>query len=151
MARSSRQIKILELISKKEIDTQEELAAELQQAGFTVTQATISRDIKELGLVKVTTSDKRQKYAKEASGEANISNKLAGIFRHSVLSIDYAVNMVVIKTVAGGANTAGMLVDKLNIEGVLGCVAGDDTLFIVSKSEKIAVNLVEKLDEMINQ
>ena len=110
MARNARQLKILELISKKDIETQDELAAELKREHFPATQATISRDIKELGLVKVS-DGKKQKYARDAA-DSNISAKLLNMFRHAVFSIDYALNNVVIKTISGAANSAGMFVDR---------------------------------------
>lgn len=97
MARNARQMKILELISDSPIETQEDLAARLMEAGFSVTQATISRDIKELGLVKI--NDKgRQRYAKENGGNKHLSSNMANIYRNAVLSITSAQNLVVLKT-----------------------------------------------------
>lgn len=150
MARSARQMKILELISKKDVETQDELAAELMRAHFNVTQATISRDIKELGLIKVSTQDGRQKYSKEMA-DNGISGKIINLFKNAVLSIDYAVNIVVIKTLSGSASTAGLMIDKLSNPDVLGCVAGDDTVMVITRSENIAVKLVNSLNEIILQ
>lgn len=150
MARNARQQKILELISKKDIETQDELAYELQQADFVVTQATISRDIKELGLVKITTDSKKQKYVRELS-DYNVSSKLLSMYKHAVLSIDHALNIVVIKTLAGGASAAGMMVDRLENSDILGCVAGDDTVMIVSRSERDAADIALKLTELLNR
>lgn len=150
MARSARQVKILDLIARKDIETQEELAYELQQAGLEVTQATISRDIKELGLVKVSSGGKRQKYIRENS-DRNVSSKIINIFKHAVLSIDSAMNIVVIKTVSGSGNAAGMMADRLENSDILGCVAGDDTVIIVTRSQKSALELVETLNEIMNQ
>ena len=147
MARNARQLKILELIAKKDIETQDELAAELLSENFPVTQATISRDIKELGLVKVS-DGKKQKYAREYS-DYSISNKILNMFRHAVYSVDYALNTVVIKTISGAANSAGMFVERLNNYGVMGCVAGDDTVLIVTRSEAAAHGLVEELNEIM--
>ena len=147
MARNARQLKILELIAKKDIETQDELAAELLSENFPVTQATISRDIKELGLVKVS-DGKKQKYAREYS-DYSISNNILNMFRHAVYSVDYALNTVVIKTISGAANSAGMFVDRLNNDGVMGCVAGDDTVLIVTRSEAAAHGLVEELNEIM--
>ncbi|MDR2201811.1 MAG: arginine repressor [Clostridiales bacterium] len=149
MARNTRQQKILELISAKSIETQDELAEELARAQFNVTQATISRDIKELGLIKVTTPEGRQKYSREAA-DAQFAGKIVSLFKHAVISIDRALNIVVIKTLSGGANSAGLMIDKLNIGGVLGCVAGDDTVMIVTKTEETAEGVVNALNAILN-
>lgn len=146
-ARNARQLKILELIAQKDIETQDELAAELLRENFPVTQATISRDIKELGLVKVS-DGKKQKYAREYN-DYSISNKILNMFRHAVYSVDYALNIAVIKTISGAANSAGMFVDRMNFGGVMGCVAGDDTLMVITKSEAVAHDLVEELNEIL--
>jgi len=148
MPRSARQIKILELIARKEIETQDELASALIAADFPVTQATISRDIKELGLVKITMSDGRQKYARDYS-DGSLGGKVVALFRQAVLSVDYALNTVVIKTLSGGANSAGLMIDRLENAEVLGCVAGDDTVLAVTKSEQAAKKLVDALNEII--
>lgn len=147
MARNARQLKILELIAKKDIETQDELAAELLRENFHVTQATISRDIKELGLVKVS-DGKKQKYARDVA-DNNISAKLLNMFRHAVFSIDYALNNVVIKTISGAANSAGMFVDRMGDEDVMGCVAGDDTVLIITKSETASERIVRALHEIL--
>ena len=147
MARNARQLKILELISKKDIETQDELAAELKREHFPATQATISRDIKELGLVKVS-DGKKQKYARDAA-DSNISAKLLNMFRHAVFSIDYALNNVVIKTISGAANSAGMFVDRMGDADVMGCVAGDDTVLIITRSQAASLRIVETLKEIL--
>lgn len=150
MARSARQMKILELIQKKDIETQEDLAAELMLAHFNVTQATVSRDIKELGLIKVTSPDGSQRYVKE-QGDRSIENKMFAMFRSSVTAIDSAMNIVVIKTLSGSASAAGLIVDKLAGSDVLGCVAGDDTVMIVTRNEDAAAALLGTLNEVINE
>lgn len=150
MARSARQIKILELITKKNIETQDELALQLQQAGFVVTQATISRDIKELGIIKITYDGKRQKYIREF-GDRNISSKIINIFKHAVISIDSAMNIVVIKTLSGSGNSAGMMIDRLENLDIMGCVAGDDTVIAITKTPESALKIVDALNEIINQ
>lgn len=147
MARNARQLKILELIARKDIETQDELAAELLRENFPVTQATISRDIKELGLVKVS-DGKKQKYARDAA-DSNISSKLLNMFRHAVFSVDYALNNVVIRTISGAANSAGMFVDRMGDESVMGCVAGDDTVLVITKSEAASRQLVESIREIL--
>lgn len=151
MARSARQMKILEIIQEKDIDTQDELAAQLQSAGFEVTQATISRDIKELGIVKVAIGSSKQKYTRDYGDFNSISAKISNLFKHSVLSIECANNLIVIKTLTGSANMAGMMVDGLNNSSVLGCVAGDDTVFIAVKTNKDAENLTDILRQLIAQ
>ena len=148
MPRSARQIKILELIGREGIETQDELGGALSAAGFSVTQATISRDIKELGLVKITLADGRQKYARDYT-DTSVGGRVVALFRHAVVSIDYALNNVVIKTVPGSANTAGLMVDRLENVQVLGCVAGDDTVLVITKSEAASKKLVDALNEVI--
>ncbi len=147
MPRNTRQIKLLELISDKEIETQDELAKELQNAGFEVTQATVSRDIKELGLIKISADGKRQRYTKER-GDSAVASKFTDMFRHSVVSIDFAVNIVVIRTLSGSANVAGAMIDRLKNKSVLGCVAGDDTVFAVLRDEASAEEMVAQLREI---
>ena len=147
MARNARQLKILELISKKDIETQDELAAELVREHFQATQATISRDIKELGLVKVS-DGKKQKYARDAA-DSNISVKLLNMFRHAVFSIDYALNNVVVKTISGAANSAGMFVDRMGDPDVIGCVAGDDTVLVITRGEQASLRIVAALKEIL--
>lgn len=147
MTRNSRHLKLLELIQKKDIETQEELAEELNKAGFSVTQATVSRDIKDLGLIKVSAGGRRQKYAKEP-GAKTITAKFSDMFKSSVVTIDYAQNIVVIKTLSGGANIAGMMIDSLNSKSVLGCVAGDDTVFAVLRSIEDAESMTQRLQEI---
>ena len=134
MARSARQMKILELITDNVVETQDDLARMLKDAGFNATQATISRDIKELGIVKMSIDGKRQKYVREF-GDRSVSNdKLVNIFKNAVISILYANNIVVIKTMSGSANIAGMMLDRLENPDILGCVAGDDTVMAVTKN-----------------
>ena len=147
MTRNARQGKILELIEEKDIETQEELVKELQNSGFEVTQATVSRDIKELGLIKISADGKRQKYTKERT-DNTVMSKFTDMFRHSVVTIDYALNIVVIKTLSGSANVAGAMVDRLKNSSVLGCVAGDDTVFAVLRDERAAEDLTQKLREI---
>ena len=122
MARSLRQSKILEIISMKEVETQDELVAYLRAANFDITQATISRDIKELGLIKVLGSEGKYKYAIVDSGNQGISNKNISIFKELVISVKPAQNLCVIKTIKGMAGGVCSMVDKLNLSNVLGAV-----------------------------
>lgn len=149
MARNARQSKILELISDKQIETQEELVGELLKAGFEVTQATVSRDIKELGLVKVSVDGKRQRYTREKNDTA-VTSKFTDLFRNSFVSVDYAGNIVVVKMLAGSGNIAGAMIDREKNPKVLGCVAGDDTVFAVLRDEESAKEMVDNLYELVN-
>lgn len=146
MTRTDRQNKILELISSRSIETQEELVEELKSAGFDVTQATISRDIKELGLVKVSENGK-QRYDRERIN-SNVTIKFKDMYKHSVLSIDCAVNLVVVKTLSGSANIVAIMVDRLDNKNALGCIAGDDTVFIACRDEKCAQEVSKALSEL---
>lgn len=150
MARTGRQLKLIEIINKNEIETQEALAKALRNEGYLVTQATVSRDIKDLGLIKVMTPNKTYKYAQPASTEQKSSGKMLNLFRECVISIDYAGHLIVIKTVSGGANSAATLVDKLNFPEVMGCVAGDDTILVVIKDQQKIVPIVEKLKSLLD-
>lgn len=147
--RSGRHAAILEIIGNKEIETQEELCAELNKQGYSVTQATVSRDIKELRLFKVAGADKKYKYAYLDEGSNKISPKMQNLFRECVLSIRYALNQVVVKTLRGNGSNAGMIVDKLNLPEIVGTLAGDDTLLIVAESEEKAKIVTEKLNEFL--
>lgn len=132
MARSSRQSKILELISTREIETQDELVACLRDADFDITQATISRDIKELGLIKILSSETgRYKYSIVETGEQAISNKYIAIFKEVVISVRTAQNLCVLKTIKGMASSVCSFVDKLNLSNLMGAVYGEDTVMII--------------------
>ena len=150
MARTGRQLKLIEIINKNEIETQEALAEALRNEGYLVTQATVSRDIKDLGLIKVMTPNKTYKYAQPASTEQKSSGKMLNLFRECVISIDYAGHLIVIKTVSGGANSAATLVDKLNFPEVMGCGAGDDKILVVIKDQQKIVPIVEKLKSLLD-
>ena len=149
MYRNARQQKILELIASKEIDTQEELCAELNKLNFNVTQATISRDIKELKLYKVAGSKKKYKYACLDSGQKSAQNKMQTLFRECVVSINYANNIIIIKTMRGNGGTTCIFVDSLQLKEIIGTIAGDDNVLIVVDSNENAPIIVEKLKEYI--
>lgn len=149
MMRSGRHTTILDIISKMEIETQEELCAELNKQNYKVTQATVSRDIKELRLFKVAGVGKKYKYAYIDEGLNRISPKMQNLFRECVLSMRPAMNQVVIKTLRGNGSNAGMIVDKLNFQEIVGSIAGDDTLLIVTESPEQANIVVEKLNEFL--
>ena len=120
MLRAARHAKILEIISEKEIETQEELCAELNARNYVVTQATISRDIRDLHLFKVAGVEKKYRYSYINEDESEVSPKMKSLFRDCVIGISYAQNMVVIKTLTGNGANAGTVVDKLNYQEVLG-------------------------------
>ena len=146
MLRSARHAKILEIISNKEIETQEELCEELNQMNHVVTQATISRDIRDLHLFKVAGMEKKYRYAYINDGESEISPKMKSLFRECVLSVKSAQNLVVVKTLIGNGGNAGAVVDKLSYEEIIGSVAGDDTLLIICTNTDAAEIVVEKLN-----
>ena len=147
--RSGRQAVILEIISSMEIETQEELCAELTKRNYNVTQATVSRDIKELRLFKVAGVEKKYRYAYIDDGNNKISPKMHKLFRECVLTMRPAMNQVVIKTLRGNGSNAGMIVDKVNLPEIVGTLAGDDTLLIVTESVEAAKIVVEKLSEFL--
>jgi len=149
MLRSARHAKILELISHKEIETQEELCAELQAMNLMVTQATISRDIRDLHLFKVAGIEKKYRYAYINDGEGELSPKMLSLFRNCVLSVRSAQNLVVVKTLAGNGANAGAVIDKLNYPSIVGSVAGDDTLLIVCEDNDRAIAVVDKINEFL--
>ncbi len=134
-----RQTKILELIEKEPLETQEELSARLREAGFDTTQATVSRDIKELRLIKVMTADGSYRYATAASEqEGGMQIRVRRIFRESVTSVAVAQNIVVIKTLPGLANAAGYAIDAMRDPTVIGTLAGDDTVFCAMRDNESA-------------
>lgn len=147
MNKNKRKEKILEIVSKTEVNTQEELIAVLQAQGLAVTQATVSRDIKELGLVKVAGKVKKYRYARPEDTRSDISGHVDRL-RAVVLSCECAQNIVVIKTLAGNGNSIGVIIDSSKFEGVLGSIAGDDTIFIVTTDAVTAINVRDAFREM---
>ena len=145
MLRSARHTKILELIAHKEIETQEELCAELNKLNFVVTQATISRDIRDLHLFKISGIQKKYRYAYINDSENEISPRMKNLFRDCVLSVRAAQNLVVIKTLTGNGANAGTVIDKLGYEEIVGSVAGDDTVLVVCTTSETAEEIVEKI------
>ncbi|MDD2227444.1 MAG: arginine repressor [Clostridia bacterium] len=149
MARSNRQSKILELISTKEIETQDELVSELRNLDFDITQATISRDIKELRLIKILSAETgKYKYAVVENENQAVSNKYILVFKEAVISIKSARNLCVLKTIKGMASAVCGIIDKLNLENVLGSVCGDDTVMIILPSDSNAENTTTTLNRI---
>ena len=149
MLKSARHAKILEIITEKEVETQEELCAELNALNYVVTQATISRDIRDLRLFKVAGVEKKYRYAYINEEESEISSKMRSLFRDSVVSVRAAQNLVVIKTLSGNGANAGAVVDKFDHEEIVGSVAGDDTLLIVCVDDHAALAVVEKITNLL--
>ena len=151
--KAKRHAKILELIEEFDIDTQEELQDRLNQAGFTVTQATVSRDIKELRLIKTLSPNGNYHYTThgEKGGRVDLSFKFHAIFAEAVNSIDYAQNLVVIKCYTGMANAACEVFDALKWKNVVGTLSGDDTFLIVARSERDAKTICSELTRHIGQ
>ena len=144
-----RHAKIIELIENNEIQTQGEIVAHLQAAGFDVTQATVSRDIKDLRLIKVSKEGGAPVYTQSHNTlQLRFNEKLTGIFSNSVISIAHAGNIIVVKTLSGAANAAASAIDSIGFEEVLGSIAGDDTIMIVTKNEKDCRYVCSRLSEM---
>ena len=150
MARSARQSKILELISTKEIETQEELARELKNAGFDITQATISRDIKELALTKILSSTGKYKYAILGSEQQVVSNKYIAIFKECVISVKAALNLTVVRTIKGMGQSVCSFIDKLNLTELMGATYGDDAVMLVFPSTTFASEAVATLSQLLS-
>ena len=149
--KSQRQAKILEIIANKSIETQEQLLTELQSAGFRGTQATISRDIKELRIVKELTSLGTYRYTTSASDlGSSFSARLNTIFRECVISFDYAQNIIVVRTLPGLASAAGSAIDAMNLHTIVGTLAGDDTVMIVMRDNNSAAAFCGEIKNLTN-
>ncbi len=146
--KKERQSRILSLINEFPIETQEELQQRLGDLGFEVTQATVSRDIKELRIVKMLDAGGVYRYAVNSASHGK-SLKYLDIFSHSAVSVEYSMNDVVIKCHAGMAQGACASLDMMKCENVLGTLAGDDTIFVITKTEADAKNLCEMLRKLI--
>lgn len=145
----SRHSKILEIIENNIIETQEELAEQLKKSGINVTQATVSRDIKELRLIKVLTEDGKYKYAAMKEQDSMLSERLYKTFKETVLSVDYSGNIIVVKTFSGAANAAGEAIDAFDIKEIVGSVAGDNTIFILVRSEDHVISVIERFKKLM--
>jgi len=143
--KTERQERILELILKYEIETQEEMMERLRNDGFKVTQATVSRDLKELKLTKTLTSRGTYRYSAVNRAHGNRNVKLNNAMVDSIISVDHALNNIVIKTYPGLAAAVASAVDALNMPNMLGCVAGDDAIIIVTRDEKSSAEISEKI------
>lgn len=150
--KSKRQEAILKIIAEQEITTQEGLQTELSQLGFAVTQATVSRDIKNLDLVKSLTPQGQYRYSlKQSDTSTARAVKFRSVFLEAVIRLDYAQNIVVVKCHVGMGNAACAAIDTMDLEGVVGTLAGDDTVFLLMRSEEQAQNLMRQIEAMLAQ
>lgn len=147
--KSRRHAKILDIIAEYPIETQDELITRLKDEGYKATQATISRDIKDLRLVKTLGSDGKYRYVSASKNSTDIRSNFSSLFASSVNSIDFAQNIVVIKTLSGMAQAVCAALDSNDYKAVVGTIAGDDTIFIACRSSQLAVNLTEELKKLI--
>ena len=147
---SNRHAKIIEIINQKAIETQEDLAEELKLAGFDVTQATVSRDIKTLKLIKTQDITGKYRYSLIKDEKNDVVNKLTSIFKSTVIDVENVNNIVVVKTLSASANAAAELIDSLSLGEIAGSIAGDNTVFVLLRDEEKACELVRRIKDMIN-
>ena len=149
--KSKRQSKILELIRNNDIETQEELQAYLIKDGFAVTQATVSRDIREMKLTKISTNIGKQKYVALNDTTDDLSEKYVRVLKDGYVSMDMAQNILVIKTVSGMAGAVCASIDAMNIHEIVGSIAGDDTIMCAIRTTEDTVQIMKKLRRIIEQ
>ena len=147
--KTKRQRKIIELITNYDIETQEELAAKLVENGFNVTQATISRDIRELNLTKIATKGGKQKYAVQSSSDIVSNRKYMRVLNDGIITMDTAGNILVVKTVSGMAMAVAAALDAMQIKEILGCIAGDDSIMCVVKHAEETDRVKEHIESFI--
>ena len=148
--KSKRHSKIIEIINSKAIETQEELAEELKSAGFEVTQATVSRDIKTLRLIKIQGSDGKYRYSIINQNKNDMLEKLSSILINTVISVENIDKIVVVKTISGSASAAAEAIDRLELGEIAGTIAGDNTIFILVRTLEKAQELVKRISKMLN-
>lgn len=149
--RYSRQNKIIEIINNYEVDTQEKLASLLKEEGYEVTQATISRDIKELQLVKTLSSNGKYKYAVNQSNDLPLTERFVKIFRQTVVSVDSAENLIIVKTLSGCANAAGEAIDTSRMPHIKGSIAGDNTLLIIVDEKNNVPAILQEFSNLMRE
>ena len=149
--KQNRHQKIAELVSRYEIETQEELAEKLKEAGFTVTQATISRDIRQMNLSKLPTGNGRQKYVILKKENELLSDKYIRVLRDAFVSMDMAQNILVIKTVSGMAMAVAAAIDAMHWSEVAGCIAGDDTIMCAVRSVDDTLRVMDKISRVVGR
>jgi len=147
--KSQRHCKIIELITKNNIETQEELADTLNQSGFNVTQATVSRDIRELKLTKMSVNGERQKYVVLQSKENQMNEKYMRVLKDGFVSMDMAQNILVIKTVPGMAMAVAAALDAMNWYEIVGCIAGDDTIMCAVRTVDDTFLILKKINKIV--
>lgn len=145
----ARHAQILKLINQFDIETQEELAAKLNESGFQVTQATVSRDIRQLKLMKITKEDGHSKYAVLQSGDQEYVARYVRVLKDALISMDMAENLLIIKTVSGMAMAAAAALDELNWSEIVGCIAGDNTIMCAIRSKEEALVVMDKLTKTL--
>lgn len=145
----NRHAKIVELINKYHIETQEELAEYLKYEGFKITQATVSRDIRDLKLTKVPTEGGRQKYAVHQSMETEMSDKYIRVLKDGFVSIDMAQNILVIKTVSGMASAVCAAIDSMRLNEIVGSIAGDDTIMCAIRTVDDTIKVMDKISKIV--
>ena len=148
--KSKRHSKILEIINDNDIETQEELAEALKAAGYDVTQATVSRDIKLLKLVKMQSESGKYKYISSAKEERDINDKLYSILKNAAIGVEQVDKFVVVKTLTGAASAAAEAIDTLYSNDVAGTRAGDNTIFVLVRTDEKALELISKIRKMIS-
>lgn len=146
-----RQAKIVDLISRYDIETQEDLAEYLKREGYKVTQATISRDIRELKLTKISTNEGHQKYALMNAGGTGMNEKYLRILSEGFVSMDMAQNILVVKTVSGMAMAVAAALDAMHWSEVAGCIAGDDTIMCAIRSTEDTIRVMEKINKIVGR
>ena len=149
--KSKRHAKILEIISKNDVETQEELSELLEGEGFQVTQATVSRDIRELKLTKVAMSNGRQKYASLTEPAEDLSKRYIRVLKDGFVSMDMAQNILVVRTVSGMAMAVAAALDAMNFHEIVGTIAGDDTVMCAVRSVEENVRLMDRLRKMVGE
>lgn len=149
MTKAKRHIKIRELIAQHDIETQDELVKRLKDLGFKVTQATVSRDIKEMHLIKIPSSMGKYKYGVPTKQRFDAEEKLQRRMIEAFVSIDHAENFIVLKTLPGNANAIGALIDDLDWEEIMGTICGDDTCLILCRTMKKAQYVLTRLNDMV--
>lgn len=147
--KTNRQSKIIEIIQKNEVETQDELSALLEKDGFRVTQATVSRDIRELKLTKIPTAGGRQKYAVITDAPENLSQKYERVLREGFLSMDMAQNILVIKTVSGMASAVCAAIDAMKMREIVGSIAGDDTIMCAIRTVDDTYAVMKKIRKIV--
>jgi len=140
-----RQNAIIQIITNNNVETQEDLQALLREKGFEVTQATVSRDMRELKITKISYDGNKHKYSVNPVISSGTKASYKHVLGNCILSMDYAQNIIVIKTVAGMAMAVGAAIDHLDIDGTMGCIAGDDTIFLAIRDSKMAEDIIGEI------